>query len=464
MNSMNLARLLIALKKRFWLVMITPLLAAVVAYLITSTQEPYYTANATLLVDYREPDPGDASGVFLPAGLQPNYLTTQVGIISSRNVAAKVVRRLGLEEMDDWKAGFVEAGNPSDGFDAWAAGALVANLTTTVDKNSSLVNVWFQSGSPEFAAKVANAFAEEYRQTNRELSNEPSRAMAEAVEDRLTQLREKTQTAEQQLTSFQQEAGITATDERLDYETTRLDELVKLRLNAEADVRATESRRAQIDEILSKGQSIDTIPDVVNNSLIQDLKVDVSRKEAELADLSSKTGANHPARIAAAAEMRSLRSRLQAETDKIIRSIENEVDQARSVAAAVEKAEQAQRVKVLEMKKVRDGMMPLMREVDAARGSYERAIEMSSEYVLHNTLNQPNVTILNPARVPDEPSGPNMKLNVAAALFLGGIIGFTLALLLELFEGRVRSKEDIEEGSNVRVLSEVPRPGKLIAH
>ncbi len=463
MNSMNLSRLLVALRKRFWLLAITPLLAGVTAYFITASQDPYYTANATLLVDYREPVPGEVGG-YLPAGLQPNYLTTQIGIISSRNVAAKVAVELGLADLEPWKTVFVEAGSPQEGFEAWAAGSLLEGLTTTADKNSSLVDIWYQHTDPKFAAAAANAFAEVYRRTNRELIVEPSRAMGEAVEERLAQLRDKTETAERDLSSYQQETGITATEERLDYESTRLDELVRLRLNADAEARATASRLAKIDEILAMGESLDTLPDVVNNSLIQNLKVEVSKKEAALADLSAIAGANHPTRIALSAELRSLRARLDTETDKIVSSIRNEVDQANSAARAVEQAEQAQREKVLEMKKVRDGMSPLLREVEAARGSYERALAMSSEYVLNNSLNQPNVTILNPARVPELPSGPNMKLNVAAAFALGGILGLILALMLEILEGKVRSRDDIEDGRTIRVLGEIPRPGNLSAH
>src|SRR5690606_28164735 len=96
------------------------------------------------------------------------------------------------------------------------------------------------------------------------------------------------------------------------------------------------------------------IPEVVQNVLIQTLTSELGRAEARLGQISSQYGANHPARLAAVAEVEELRNRRRQEIARVKEgimsgySINNQ--RVRETTAALE----AQKAKVLNLKGKRD--------------------------------------------------------------------------------------------------------------
>ncbi|WP_223673088.1 hypothetical protein, partial [Proteus terrae] len=87
------------------------------------------------------------------------------------------------------------------------------------------------------------------------------------------QARENLEAAQRKLSAFQQEKGIIATDERIDVETARLNELSAQLVSLQAVTADAISRRAQTG--LSS-------PDAMNSAVIMGLKADLARQEARL--------------------------------------------------------------------------------------------------------------------------------------------------------------------------------------
>lgn len=77
--------------------------------------------------------------------------------------------------------------------------------------------------------------------------------------------------------------------------------------------------------------------------------------------------------------------------------------------------------------------------------------ELSAEYQGFD-----NIEILDLAKVPTAPSGPNRMLYIAIGLVLGGMIGVGLVLLNEFFDTSIKSSKDIERKLHLRVLSVIP--------
>ncbi len=116
---------------------------------------------------------------------------------------------------------------------------------------------------------------------------------------------------------------------------------------------------------------------------------------------------------------------------------------------------EAQKKKFLEIKQQRDKLDVLAREVEVERQAYE---EMQKRYYITNLesqFNETNIAILNRATTPTKPSGPNLLLNAVSAVVLGGIVGFVLAFMVEIFDRRVRTEEDIDELLGTKVLAQI---------
>ena len=106
----------------------------------------------------------------------------------------------------------------------------------------------------------------------------------------------------------------------------------------------------------------------------------------------------------------------------------------------------------MKFKQSRDEIPTLMREVESAQRAYDVALERYNQSALQSRINQTNVVLLNPASYPVNPSSPKVKRNMVLSVFFGTMLGLGFALLMELFDRRVRSEHDLSEALGVPVL------------
>jgi len=71
---------------------------------------------------------------------------------------------------------------------------------------------------------------------------------------------------------------------------------------------------------------------------------------------------------------------------------------------------------------------------------------------VESRASQTNVTVLNPAFVPSTPSQPKIFLNIALSVVVGTMLGIGIVILMEMFDRRVRSRNDLDNAWNVPLL------------
>jgi succinoglycan biosynthesis transport protein ExoP len=220
---MNMQQLLLTLRARYKVVLLT-LLAMVAAALGVSLKLPkQYTATAAVVADVKSPDP--IAGMMLPALVMPGYMATQVNILQSERVARRVVHLLKLDESPAAREEWLKAMGGKGELDVWLAGALQRKLDVRPARESSVINISFKAADPRFAAAVANAFAQAYIDTNIALKVEPAKQYAAWFGEQGKALRDNVERAQARLSEHQQRHGIVASDERLDIETAKLNDL-----------------------------------------------------------------------------------------------------------------------------------------------------------------------------------------------------------------------------------------------
>ncbi|MDL5043051.1 capsular polysaccharide biosynthesis protein [Streptococcus raffinosi] len=72
-----------------------------------------------------------------------------------------------------------------------------------------------------------------------------------------------------------------------------------------------------------------------------------------------------------------------------------------------------------------------------------------------------DVTTLEDAKLPDSPSSPNIKRNVALGAVLGGFLAIVGVLVREILDDRIRRPEDIEDTLGLTLLGIVPDIDKI---
>ena len=417
------------------------------AVFLSLTLPPRYTASTTVVIDFKGVDP--VTGAALPAPLMPTLMATQVDIIKSQAVALRVVKSLKLAEQPEAQQRFVGATEGKGSIDDWLAGTLLRKLDVKPARDSRLAEISYTHADPELAAKVANAFASAFIQTNLDMKVKPAKDSTAWFDGQLKHLREQFENAQQRLSAYQRQKGITTTDQRLDVESARFAELSSQLVQIQNQSYENSSRQKQLEEFISKKRSVDSLPEVLSSPVIQDLKARLSAAEARLSQASGSLGVNHPEYQRAESEVNSLRRKLSDEVSTATSVISNNLRITQSRERELSDALAAQKVRLLEINRNRDELGVLIKEVENAQHAYDAASLRHAETRLESQSDQSNIMVLNPATVPIQPAFPNLLMNLALAVLIGMVLGIVLALAIEVLDRRVRSAEDVFEAIGV---------------
>ena len=220
--------------------LIASVLAGVVALalLATLTATPIYRATTVLQLDKEGIQVVQVDGI-QPGddrGFDPAFLQTQYELIKSRSLAERVANELGLDRAalerlsePGWLGRMLALLKPKGrqeetGRTASAGGDAAAELRDAAKligdslsiepvRNSRLVKINFDSPSPQFSARAANAIAEGYIASGLERRFGASSYAKTYLEDQLKLTKAKLEDSERKLVQFAQQENLINTGE-----------------------------------------------------------------------------------------------------------------------------------------------------------------------------------------------------------------------------------------------------------
>lgn len=178
--------------------------------------------------------------------------------------------------------------------------------------------------------------------------------------------------------------------------------------NALADLFVAQNLENQLfisQEVLKTLQSgagrkaYETLPAIVNNKLIQELKSEEVRLQAQIGEVSQRYTEKHPAVQAIKSQLTLLQARIDSEVDKAVASLKTE---------------------------------------------------------LSGQLKGNNARVVDRARLPRDPIKPKKRMYGIGGLILGLSLGIALSLLLEALDQTIRSQEHVEQKLNLPFLALIP--------
>ena len=442
---MSFNQFLLILRARYIAALATLLLtvAAVTGYTLWLPKQ--YTASAAVVLDVKSIDP--VTGTPLQGMMASGYMATQLDIINSDRTARAVVKVLKLDGSASIKDMWMDSTSGRGQLIDWLSALLQKNLDVKPSRESNVVNITYSATDPAFAATVANAFAQAYIDVNLDLRLAPARQYAAFFVEQTKTARDKLEAAQQALSDYLQKNGITSADERLDYETAKLNETSSQLTGVQAQTTDSQSKR--------QSSKADTVAEVMQNPLINNLKSDIARLEAKLTESGGNLGKNHPQTQRTESELATVRSQLEQETRKVTSSIETTYQISKQREDQLRAALNAQKGRVLILNKQRDELNVLRREVESAQHIFDTMSARASQSNIESQTNQTNIAVLNPAIAPTSSSKPRVMLNILVSVFLGTLFGVGLALTLELRNRRVRSAEDLSDALDIPLLGHV---------
>lgn len=449
---MNPELLFSALRARFRVLLFVLAGTVMVTLLVSLLMPKTYVATASMLVDSRDEQfmgnggherASDRTG-FEHAG----YMQTQAAIITNEKIAHQVVDDLKLAEVPSIRADFDDQTDGKGTIEDWLVERLLKKLKVDISQ-SNVIRIQFSSSDAQRSAQVANAFAKAYMDTALELRVEPSRQTAAWFDEQLKGLRSNLEQAHARLMTYQKEKGIASLDERFDIDNLRLSDLANQVMRAQAQQAGVAP--PELDSSMRARQSAN-----------ESIRAELRRAEAKLAEASAQFGTNHPSYQRQLSEVQYLRSSLNAETA----SSGNVAELSKRREAALRGAMAAQQTRVMELKQFRSQLVVLTRDVEIAQRSYEIAMQRALEKRVESHANLTNISMLSAAGVPFKAARPRIALNIGLSIVIGLMLGLCVVYLMEMFDHRVRSLDDLKNEYAIPVLAELnawqPAPTHLL--
>lgn len=451
---MDLRQFLLALRARYELALWVFMLATVGAMVANALMPKRYTSEVLVMVDIRSPDPVGAA-LMLPPTMIPGNMSTQTEIIQSDLVARKVVKLLRLDEDPSSKEAWLDATDGKGRLEDWIARGLQKGLKVSPSRDSNVVSIAYQGADARIAADVANAFAQAYIDASIELKVEPARQYAKWFGDQSKVLRQQVERAQARLTEFQQRKGIVGTAESVDAEVARLNDLAARLSVAQGETREAQSRQLPVRS------TADILPEVRQDAVVVTLRANIAQLEAKIKEAAGNLGTQHPQYQRMQSELAELKTRLAAEARSVTGGYAVSSVAGRTREADLKAALEAQKRKVLAMKREHDEIAVLVRDVETARRAYDAVTNRLNQTTLESQATRANVSVLAPAVEPLAPSFPKPFVKMLLFAVILGIVAAGASVVgLEMIDRRVRSVDDLEEMLQMPVLAVIEPPGR----
>jgi len=465
--------------KSKWVVIASVALVVGVVAISTLRSTPIYEAVGSIAINKMDPvtfNLKDSSSSF--DYYDPTDLDTEVRILKSDLLALQVIRQLNLEKPPEFGAKSktspssssssieltTDAMQPDSAKTSAALAGFKGSLQVSLVPNTRIIEIRYRSPDKNIAARVVNALANTYVEQNFKTRFESTMQASDWLSKQLVDLQIKVETSQKKLVKYQKEHEILGIDEKQNITTAKLDELNRELTSAESARMEKES----IYHLVQSGDS-DSIAAAAaanvdgaakgsnaNSALLEKLREQQADLKIQVAQLSTQFGPSYPKLAQLNSQLKEIDEQIQTEMRKVAARLRGDylasVQRESMLRSALEQQKQ-------EANKLNESAIEyslLKRDVDANRTLSEGLLERLKEAGVTAGLRSNNFRIVDVARVPTAPSGPNLLRNLGFALALGLSTGIGLAFLLEGMDNTVRTPEQAQTISALPSLGMIP--------
>lgn len=456
--------------KSKWVVITTVLLFVSVVTISTLRTTPIYEAVGSIAINKTDPvtfnlkDSSSSIDYY-----DPTDMDTEVRILKSDLLALQVIRQLNLDKQPEGAnktASSLEL--PTDGMQPDSARTSAAlsdfknNLQVSLVPNTRIIEIRYRSPDKNLAARVVNTLANTYVEQNFKTRFESTMQASDWLSKQLVDLQIKVETSQEKLVKYQKEHEILGIDEKQNITTAKLDELNR-------ELTTAESVRMEKESIYHLVQSGDSDSIVAaanvdggargtsaNSALLEKLREQQADLKIQVAQLSTQFGPSYPKLAQLNSQIKEVDAQIQNEMRKVAARLRGDYLAAVQRESMLRSALEQQKQQANKLNESAIEYSLLKRDVDANRTLSEGLLEKLKEAGVTAGLRSNNFRIVDVARVPTSPSGPNILRNIAFALALGLSTGIGLAFLLESMDNTVRTPEQAQTISLLPSLGMIP--------
>jgi len=448
---------------------------------------PVYQGTVQLLVDNERNQTlnfSEGGAALIQQKDMADFFNTQRTIINSRIFADRVVRKLQLDKNSYFKAlkekkdsgfkatvmstirGFfpdrVKQAGPFSEYqfreelDPFITDVLLDNLTLETEKRSNIMKIKYSATNPTVAAVMANGIAETFIEHNLDIRVKPYQDAAEWISSRLVESKVKVGESENLLQSYREGKGVVSFEGKENVINQKLQELTTQLLQAESKRQDVEIRYRQILSVIDKPDLLTTVPDIMNNLVIQGLRNEELSLRRLVSELSEKYGAKHPQLIKTISQLEMVQRNINLEARKMLSAAKADYEIALSRENSLRRAFEEQKQEALSLTRKAINFNVIAGESVSNKQFYDLLLKKLQEASLSGGMSVSNIQIIDSAIVPDGPIKPKRAKNMLLALLLGLFGGISAAFFIEYMDDTIKTAEDVDKAINLPLLDIVP--------
>ena len=499
-EEVDLQKYGLILKRRWRLITIIALSTLVLSGINALRQTKVYQSSGQLLI--RSDQTSQLTGIDARSGdvksltAKTDPLTTEIEILKSNRVLQNVVAAI-KEKRKNRTIG--QSSNPDgDGktfsekeakiYDEMDIKEIVKGLTVKPVVGTDILQINYQSKSPDLSAAVVNEVMEDYIRNNIEVNRSQAVSAKQFILAQLPEIESAVRKSENNLKDFREANGIVSLTQEAEESVRNLSALTQNINTAQSTLAQSQARVTQLRSVVGMDVKTALTVNALNQSSnVQKTFADWRLAQAELGKQQALYKDNAP-------EISLLKDQVQvakADLDRQIQAIAGddtnisldtlqlsktqqdlvadlaraEVDRAtasQGIASLIQsRAESIKRSSTVP--RLETAQRELQRQVDAAQTTYKTLLTKLQEVQVAENQTVGNARIISNAEIPEKPSSNSITLMLISGGFVGLLLGIASAFTVDYTDKDIRTIKEIKKLLPYPLLGVIPSvPGKEI--
>lgn len=352
---------------------------------------------------------------------------------------------------------------------------LAGHVTIKPVTGTSIIGVGVKWSDPQTSAKIANTYANVFVDRERNLIAHQADSAIGFLQTQLPIAEQRLRTAQGALAEYQTRNGIADLPQQTQAQLAQVAALDAKGSQADLDGRQAQAQLASVvSQLASVSPTIEGSHNTNANPVASTLDQQIATVRAQLDAARKQYTDEHPTVIALKGQLASLEKEagnqsatVEAGTTRVPNPVYEALQQQAATLRAQISADASQANTARSQRAAMDPIVralpertqrigALTREAKAAEDVYNTLEKKYDDAMLSRTTALSDVTITQSADADNASIEPNYVLNMGIAIIAGALLAFAAAFVLEFFDDRFRSEEDVKERLGIPVLASIP--------
>lgn len=395
------------------------------------TVPPVYTAWTRIVIDPSVRKPFDDLNAPSLLGNEALAVDTQLLIISSAAVLGPVVTDQALAEDPEFNK--ASAAGPSEGTRAKAIENLAKALTVAREGATYVISIGVKSQSAAKSARLSSAIADSYVHEQQQSQLHHSEQLAEQIDGRLVDLRNRLRTAEEKVQQYRAAKRLQGSADGTLLAGQELSGLNAQLVEARSAFATATAANEEIQRYLRREIEPTSLGNVVNSPRMLQLLDEFARTSKQEASLGSSMLPQHPSIRRLQSELQRLSSLIRDELRAVSDNNKVELEVARQRVQNLERQMETVRLSSDSGEEELIELRELEAEARSTRAVYENVLGRAKELANLDQVTMPIARIISPAQPPENPSWPKKKALLGVAAAAGFALGIAIIVSWEVW-------------------------------